>query len=54
MCILLLLGQSVLVKNLLLYLLIHVPINEKDKRCWVGLFKCGMHALNVSYVMHLL
>jgi hypothetical protein len=34
------------------YQLIHVSINEKDKRCWVGLFKCGMHALNVSCVMH--
>jgi hypothetical protein len=27
-------------------------MNEKDKRCWIGLFKCGMHALNVSCVMH--
>jgi hydrogenase-4 membrane subunit HyfE len=52
MCIIVLLCQSVLVKNLMFYQLIHVSVNEKNKRCWVGLFKCGMHALNVSCVTH--
>lgn len=52
MCIIVLLCQSVLVKNLILYQLIHVYVIEKDKRCWVGLFECGMHALNVLCVTH--